>query len=77
MDKCEIFQMVMWFLFIFSKIPLTFLNCNFTRILPVLFEGRCYALHKGRAVCTDFLMRKQWASVQWRALFMGSVKHVS
>ena len=64
MDECEIFQMVMWYLFIFSEIPLTFLNFNFTHILPVLFEARCYTLHKGRAVCTDFLMRKQWESME-------------
>ena len=64
MDECEIFQMVMWYLFIFSKIPLTFLNFNFTRILPALFEARCYTLHKGRAVCIDFLMRKQWESME-------------
>ena len=46
-------------LVIFSKIPLTFLNFNFTHILHALFEARCYALHKGGAVCIDFLMRKQ------------------
>ena len=57
MDECEIFQMVMWYLFIFSKIPLTFLNFNFTRILPARFETRLalYTLDtRGRAVCIDF-----------------------
>ena len=59
MDKSEIFQMVLWYLFKFSIISLSFLNFNFTRILPALFEAISYALHKGRGVCIDSLMRKQ------------------
>ena len=53
------FQMVLWILLTFSIIPLTFLNFDFTCILHALFEAICYALHKGRGVCIDFLTRKQ------------------
>ena len=60
MDKSEIFEMVLWYLFKFSIIPIiTFLNFDFTCILPALFEAICYALYKGRGVCIDFLTRKQ------------------
>ena len=58
MDKCEICLMVLWYIFIFAKIPLTFLNFNFTHNWPVFFDARCYALRKGE-LCIDFLMRKQ------------------
>ena len=68
--------MVLWYLFKFSKMSLSFLNFNFTRILPALFEAICYALYKGRGVCIDFLMHVNNESL-WRVLFMGGVKHVS
>ena len=64
MDKSEIFQMVLWYLLKFSIIPLTFLNFDFTCILPALFEAICYALHTGGGVCIDFLKRKQWQSME-------------
>ena len=59
MNNSNIFQMVLWYLLKFPIIPLTFLNFDFTCILPVLFEAICYALHKGKGVCIDFFMRKQ------------------
>ena len=34
-----------------------------------------YVLHKERAVCIDFRMRKQWESME--GLFMGGAKHIS
>ena len=42
---------------------LNFSKFQFYAYLPALFEARCYALHKGRAVCIDFLMRKQWEPI--------------
>ena len=50
---------ILWYLFKFSIIPLTFLNFDFTCILPTRFEAIYYALHKGRGVCIYFLTRKQ------------------
>ena len=72
MDECQIFQLVMWYLFIFSKLSLTFLNFNFARILPVFLK---LGVMLGES-CLQISLCANNES-QWRALFMGSVKHVS